>query len=92
MTSWTACSPLVFFVPGIFWKARTLEWVVVSYSWDSSTQGFKSMTFASRDFAGRSFTTEPPEKPIYVIEKGLIQKLFIEMNKTKKFCHSELGK
>ena len=47
------------------------------------TQGFKSTTSASPDLAGRFFTTEPPEKPIHVIDKGLIKKEFIQMKKTK---------
>ena len=61
VTPWTLCSPPGFFVHGIS-QARILKCVATSFSRGSSQ---------SRDWtcisctAGRYFTTEPSEKPVY---------------------------
>ena len=44
-------------------QARTLEWVAISSSRDLPDPGIKPTSLASPALAGRSFPTEPPEKP-----------------------------
>ena len=56
------CSPPGASVQGIS-QARTLEWVVISFSRDLPDQGIKPKSPA---LAGKFFTTEPPGKPLLI--------------------------
>ena len=56
------CSLLGSSVHGIF-QARTLEWVVISYSRVSSWPGIKHMSVVSLELASVFFTTVPAGKP-----------------------------
>ena len=46
-------------------QARILEWVAIFFSGDLPDPGIELVSLVSPALAGRFFTAEPPEKPIY---------------------------
>ena len=56
------CCPSGFSAQGIF-QARILEWVVISYSRDSSDPGIKPTSFAFLALEADSFPLVPPGFP-----------------------------
>ena len=60
---WT-CSLPVSSIHGIF-QARILEWVAISFSRNLPYPGMELTSLVSPALAGRLFTTESPEKPIF---------------------------